>query len=51
LFYKGLQPQKIDFDNQMITFPEAEIIEKFPAALGLRMMPVATIAATCYQSL
>lgn len=51
MFYKGLQPQKIDFDNQMITFPEAEIIEIFPAALGVRMTLVATFAATCYQSL
>ena len=43
-----MRPLKIDFDNQMITFPEAEIIEKFPVALGVRMMPVATSAATCY---
>jgi hypothetical protein len=35
----------------MITFPEAEIIEKFPVALGLQMMPLATFAANCYQSL
>jgi hypothetical protein len=35
----------------MITFPEAEIIEKFPVALGLRVKQVATFAATCYQSL
>ena len=43
--------EKIDFDNQMITYSEAEIIEKIPVALGLRIMPVATLAATCYQSL
>ena len=51
LFFKDFRPRKDGSDNQMITFPEAEIIEKFPVALGLRIMPVAIFAATCYQSL
>ena len=34
LFFKDFRPQKDGSGNQMIPFPDAEMIVRFPVALG-----------------